>query len=288
VDDRGIPTVQWVRGNPAIAMINGSFPKDQTANLLQKFSQVSLVITVAGHLTEGLKGMGLSQVITIDNAIDLQCFRPGPKDTTLMKKLGIDRKDFVVLLPVNLHPRKRPFDLVESAKRALQEEPGLVFVCLGDGPLKHQLEESCRQHKIFQRFHFLGWVDYTRMPDYYRLADAVVVPSQSEGLARVYIETLASRRLLICSDIPASREAVSNGVTALLYPTGNTTELTSVLLRAARDSVLRGRISARGYCHSRSFDLERAISEYEGAFERLLELHTRRDGQPSFEVPKRE
>jgi glycosyltransferase involved in cell wall biosynthesis len=270
--DRKIPFVQWVRGNPAIAMINGTFPEDQTAKLLQKFSRASLIITAAHHLTKGLREMGLSQVITIDNAIDLNSFRPGPRDTGLMQQLEIDRKDCVVLLPVNLHPRKRPLDLVESAKWALREEPGLVFLCLGDGLLRQPMEESCRERNISHRFRFLGWADYSKMPSYFRLAELVVVPSQSEGLARVYMETLASRRLLICSDIPASREAVANRVTALLYPTGDTAKLTSLLLQAARNSTLRRRIAARGYHHSRTFDLKRAVSEYEGAFERLLAL----------------
>ena len=68
------------------------------------------------------------------------------------------------------------------------------------------------------RVRFAGWIDYARMPDYINLGDIVVMPSESEGLARVYLEAQACARVLVASDIPPAREVVTEGETGLLFP----------------------------------------------------------------------
>jgi len=51
------------------------------------------------------------------------------------------------------------------------------------------------------------------MPEYLNLADMVVMPSETEGLALVCLEAQACERVLIASDIPASREVIEEGST---------------------------------------------------------------------------
>ena len=48
------------------------------------------------------------------------------------------------------------------------------------------------------------------MPSYLNLADLVLLPSESEGLARIYLEAQACGKTLVCSDIPAAREVLTN------------------------------------------------------------------------------
>ena len=50
------------------------------------------------------------------------------------------------------------------------------------------MEDACRRMGIVERVRFVGWIDYDRMPDYLNLADIVVMPSEAETQARVYLE----------------------------------------------------------------------------------------------------
>jgi 1,2-diacylglycerol 3-alpha-glucosyltransferase len=83
--------------------------------------------------------------------------------------------------------------------------PRLLYIIVGDGPGRVQLEAQCRGKGIVDRFRFPGWIEHTRMPDYLRLADIVVMPSESEGQSLVYLEAQACGRVLLASRIEGAR-----------------------------------------------------------------------------------
>src|SRR5262245_57958895 len=100
------------------------------------------------------------------------------------------------------------------------------------------------------------------MPTYLAVADLVVMPSASEALARVYVETLASGRVLVASNIPAEREVVVDGETGLLFPCGDVAALTETILGIASDPLRRQRIGQRARQFARRHDLVPAIDAY--------------------------
>ena len=128
------------------------------------------------------------------------------------------------------------------------------------------MEARCAQLGIAGRFRFPGWLRNDRMPEYYSICDAVVMPSESEGRAMVYLETLASGRLLIASDIPASREVVQDAVTGLLFPVASPEALAERILMAAADPALREAIGRQG----RAAAEEHSLSAYGASIERTL------------------
>ena len=101
------------------------------------------------------------------------------------------------------------------------------------------------------------------MPRYMNLADLVVMPSEREGLSRVYLEAQACAKTLLASDIPGAREAVTHGETGLLFRRGDIDDLTEKTLLAAGDPALRARIGrqARQYVE-RHHDIDRAVDQY--------------------------
>jgi glycosyltransferase involved in cell wall biosynthesis len=237
--------VLFARGNPTNAILRGTYPREAAAHFLEQYRKVDLIITVADHMAEGLRRLGFRNVTTVPNALDVEQFAPRPRSGDLARALGIVAGDRVVMLVANLHRRKRPMDLVASAPLALRHEPRLLYVIVGDGELRPTIEARCREVGVAERFRFTGWVSYERVPEYMSLADLVVVPSEAEGLARVYIEAQACGRVLVASDIPAAREVVTDGETGLLFPIGDMDALAATVLRAAADPVLRIAIGQR-------------------------------------------
>ena len=155
-------------------------------------------------------------------------------------------------------------DIVGSAEQVLRHNPDVVYVIVGDGPSKAVMEECCRQRGILGNFRFVGWVEYTSMPAYLNLADIVVMPSEAEALALVYLEAQARGRLLLASDIPAARELVQDGQTGLLFRMGDVDDLAAQTLRAAGDADPRAAIGRRAREWVRTHhDLERTVAAYE-------------------------
>src|SRR5262249_12833044 len=116
------------------------------------------------------------------------------------------------------------------------------FLVVGDGPGRAELERACSERGIADMFRFTGWVEHDRIPAFIHAADVVAMPSAGEAQARVYLETQASGRTLIASDIAAAAEVIEDRETGLLFRTGDVSDLADRILIAARDPELRAKI----------------------------------------------
>ena len=202
------------------------------------------VISPGRHLADLVREHGVDRVTVIPTAVDIEQFAPRPKDPALLQALEIP--DAVVVTHVsNLKPVKRPMDLVESASAAIRRDGRLVYLIVGDGPLRGPMESACRDAGIQHRFRFVGWVDHAEIPAYLNLADMVVMPSEWEALARAYVETQACGRALVASDIRAAREVIVDGETGVLFRPGDVADLTEKILALAGAPERRPRSAGR-------------------------------------------
>lgn len=270
---RRIPCIFLARGHPLVNILHGTYPEDHARRALEHYRKFDLIVTPAAHMADGLVRLGFTNVKMIPNAIDLQQFSPRPKSPTLLRELAIRADDVVVLHASVLNPRKRAADVVASAERALGQHPTLVYVIVGDGPLRQAMEDTCRERRLLERFRFVGWVDYDRVPEYMNLADIVLMASETEGLARVYLEAQACARVLVASDIEPAREVIVDGDTGLLFPIGDIAVMTTRTLLAAGDPALRAEIGRKARERVRGHALEDAVSAYAGTFAEVVRQH---------------
>ena len=235
----GIPTVALVQGGITIRRILADDGDRLARHQLDRLRQVDVVVAIAGHLRRDLAPLALPRVVVIPNPVDLERFTPGPKPPALLDALRLDADQVVVSHFSNFKLAKRVSDIVESAGHVLAVEPDVVYLLVGDGPDRAPIESRCRALGLTERVRSVGWVDSAEMPAYLRLTDVVVMASESEGLPLIYLEAQASGRLLVASDIPATRELVSDGETGLIFPTGDVRGLAAMTRRAVQDRTLR-------------------------------------------------
>jgi len=258
-----IPSVQLIQGATTFGILKQTIPAEISNNLLEHFLKADLLIVVARHLKNNLIQLGLKNIKVIENAIDTEKFTPAPKNLLLLRELGIKDDSVVVVHISNLKPLKRPFDIVCAARQALKENPKLVFVIVGEGLLRFEMEEKCKSENIYERFRFVDWVEYNKMPDFIRLADIVVMPSEAEARALVYLETQACGRLLLASDIPAAKEVIVDQETGLLFRRGDVDDLTEKILFAANHPEFRTQIGIKARESVEEYSLSQLIYEYE-------------------------
>jgi glycosyltransferase involved in cell wall biosynthesis len=270
---RSLPCLQGIRGNTAIAMVNGSYPGELAGELLGHFREATLLVSVAQHMADGLERLGIPGVHVIPNSVDLTQFGATRSDPALRRELGARDDDVVVVHASNLKAAKRPLDLVRSAVRALARNPQLFYVVVGDGTHRSDMEVACREAGIAERFRFVGWVDYARMPAFLGIADVVVSSSQTEGLSRVYLEAQASGKPLLASDIPAAREVVVDGESGCLFRVGDVEDLARQTLRLAAEPALRRRLGARARERVRAHSLGAIVAAYAATLEECIRLH---------------
>jgi glycosyltransferase involved in cell wall biosynthesis len=271
-----LPSVMRIAGATTLGLLRKNYPEESIRLLLQQFRKVDRIYAPARHLVTALQQMGIPGVDHIPNALDLNQFSPGAKDVGLLRKLGAQDDEIIIGYVANLHSRKRPLDLVSAAELALKRNPKLLILVVGDGPLRQSMELACREKRILERFRFTGWIDYSLVPEYIKIADVLVMPSDGEGLARVYLETQACGRVLLASDIPPAREVITDGETGILFPLGDIRTLSDKIQLVADSPDMAAQIGGKARERVMSHSIEAATKAYEFALHGLISEHQTR------------
>lgn len=149
----------------------------------------------------------------LPNCVDLAKFTPGPKPGDLDRELGLDGRTVLMTFGrLASEERYKGFDeILELMPSLAQDIPDLVYLICGDGPDRGRLEAKSRYLGLTDRVIFTGFVEEERKPDYYRLADAYVMPSRGEGFGIVFLEALACGIPVLGSNVDGGREALLGG-----------------------------------------------------------------------------
>lgn len=267
----GIPTVALVRGNPTSAILAGVFPDDLRGAFFEQLARADRIVCVARHLLEGLERLGFAHASCIENAVDVERFAPRPRDHSLAARLGVETTDVVALHAAQIKPIKRPLDIVRSAAIALRHAPEMLWLIIGEGKSLGEATALANELGVAHRFRFVPFVDNDAMPSYLSCADLVLMPSEREGMSRVYLEALACGRALLASDIAGAREVVVHEETGLLHRKGDVEHLAELTVRAARDPALRDALGRRGRARVVArHDIRQAVDRYEAVLEEIV------------------
>jgi len=262
-DEFGLPLCLLLRGSPTAQILAGTFPSDRAQEYLRCFRSADLLISVARYLADGLERQhGIAGVRTIPNALDLDAFAPRPRSRDLATELGVPADAQIILVPANLISRKRPLDVLHAAARVIRAKPRALFLLAGAGAMRKEAEGLADQLGLAGHLRFLGWLSNARMPALYNLADLMVMTSEAEGMARAYLETMASGRPLIASDIPPARELVREGVTGLLFPVGDHAALAERILHLLDDPSQRRLMGEAARAAVANRGIEDAVAGY--------------------------
>lgn len=184
----------------------------QSASMIFSVSQLTL------DRFNRWSGMQSLPARILHNSIKPELYGVGPRDAVLSSQLGIAGKKVIMTLGrMAAQERYKGFDeVLEEMPSLLAEHPDLVYLAAGDGPDRARLEAKAVALDIADKVIFTGRVPEERKADYYRLADAYVMPSSGEGFGFVVIEALACGIPVVASLSDGTREALRNGELGIL------------------------------------------------------------------------
>lgn len=175
-------------------------------------AQAAGLLAVSEALARDMAAIGLPRdKITVHyTGLDHARFRPlgrKPSRTRLRQVLGVALPEGATLVATvgALIPRKGQQVVI----RALARLPAAHLALVGTGPERAALETLTREAGLAERVHFLGSLDHTLLPVVLSAADAMVLPSASEGLANAWVEALACGCPLVITDVGGAREVVT-------------------------------------------------------------------------------
>jgi glycosyltransferase involved in cell wall biosynthesis len=192
---------------------------------------------------------------------------PGDRDVRAARRaLGVPERARVVLFVGRLTAIKRTERLIELARELRDEIPDAVFVIVGDGPGRADLERAAAG---LTNVRFLGW--QSDMSRVYAASDLVVLTSDNEGMPVALIEAAMQGVPAVSTDVGAVRQVVEDGTSGILVAPGDAAALRAATLLMLRDDERRREMgeSARGRAR-RLFGEQRLVADYESLYERLV------------------
>jgi glycosyltransferase involved in cell wall biosynthesis len=130
---------------------------------------------------------------------------------------------------------------------------------VGDGPLRGELQALTTRLGVEDRVSFSGFANVSEMPKLLAGFDVVVVPSRLDRRTLVTIEAMAAGAAVVVSDATAvwgPGDLIEDGVTGLLYPSGDPAALAGQLRRLLSDRELLGRLQRDGKQRAAGFGPE--------------------------------
>ncbi len=149
----------------------------------------------------------------------------------------------------------------------------LKFLLVGEGPLRLELEQLVEALRIKDRVQFLGErFDITAI---LASLDMVVIPSASESMSNVALESMAAGVPVVATNVGGNPELLSDD-RGVLFPAGNETALCLSLERLLRDEGLRSWIGGRARRFAEAnFKAKYIVKQYEELYFEELQRGTR-------------
>ena len=171
---------------------------------------------------------------------------------------------------------------LRAAARLAEKFPSVEFLLIGDGPLRPELERQAAGLGLQGRVRFLG--DCRDIPAILASLDVSVVPSVSESLSNVMLESMAAGVPVVATAVGGNVELGGDG-RAQLVSLNNDEALAAGMEHVLADEELRRRMSHRARQFAlENFSVERIREQYCKLYSDIL-ASRRRSGTRRYSPP---
>jgi len=228
----GIPSVVMVGGSDVLLLARDSRRQECIRRVLQ---QADAVVAVSGDLADRVAALGVARrrVHVLRRGVDETLFSPGDRKAARLRlALPVDRR---LLLWVGRMVPVKGLDTLLAACELLRQRGQDFQLCLiGDGPLLASLEAEVRQRGLSDYVKFIGPIAHDQLGPWFQAADVTVLPSRSEGIPNVLLESLACGTPFVASSVGGIPEIADHAAARLVPP--NDPQQLAAALEAALDS----------------------------------------------------
>jgi glycosyltransferase involved in cell wall biosynthesis len=239
----GLPVVIMVIGSDVL--VAGRNPA-RRARIAEALRSADAVLAVSRDLAGHVAALGVdpNRLHVIHTGVDLRVFHPG--DQSLARsRVGIAAGSRVVLFVGNLLYSKGAGAFLEAIGGLRRRGVDGHGYLLGGGRDEARLRAQAHAADLDAHVTFVGRRSHEQLADWYRAADVVALPSQSEGIPNVLREATACGRPFVATAVGGIPEIADPEVDRLV-PLGDLEALVSalseVLGRPNDPAVLRSRI----------------------------------------------
>jgi glycosyltransferase involved in cell wall biosynthesis len=229
----------------ALAPFTGFKPRHRAALFLDRLIARRYVdhnIIVSDNLATTLqRELDPTKISVIPNGISVDHIASKLSVVEAKERLQIPGNALVIGAVARLEEVKRLDLFHHAATHIARELPDTRFVIAGTGSQEGYLKDLFGKSGLENRVHFVGHRDDAY--DVLRALDLLLITSDQEGLPMVLLESMALKVPVVSRAVGGIPEAIEDGQSGILVPSGDPRALAQACLLALRNPDLRRRLA---------------------------------------------
>jgi D-inositol-3-phosphate glycosyltransferase len=218
-------------------------------------------------------------VQVVSPGVDLYKFTPGAGRINSREELGIPASANVITFVGRIQPHKGPELLIRAASELLIHSPRLrkdLIVNIVGGSSGSNTSEVERLKELVNWLAISDVVKFSEpvlrseLPNWYRSADLVCVPSYSESFGLVALEAQACGTPVVASAVGGLRTAVADGISGVLVDGHDPRAWSSILARLLQEPQRRVLLSMGAVEHASHFGWDATARGTLDIYDRVL------------------
>lgn len=208
----------------------------------------SAITSNSPELLSDLEKIGIKnkRFETIIYGVNPDKFKPDKSKTdNLRKKFGIKKNKLVILAVGRLVAKKGFSYLLKAIPEVVKRYKSIVFLIIGEGDQRKELEEIAKKLKIEDYLKMPGWVDYNNLATCYNSGDIFILPSIRDEKGNLddqsvaVVEAMACSKPVIATAHPGYKIVIENGKNGFLIKEKDELEIADAVNKLIKNSRLR-------------------------------------------------
>lgn len=212
-------------------------------------------------------GVPAEKVVTIRNAIVGEDYAGRGRDRELLERLHLDGRSPIIGCIGRISPEKGQRILCDAFTEVRKRFPKACLVFVGKGPELEDLKS--RYGGDGEAIVFVG--HQVDVKSFVSVFDLHVLPSYTEGLPNVVLETGCMGVVTVGTAVGGTPECIIDGVTGLLVQPGRADELARAIMLVLGDENLKGELERNVMDFvMKEFDFRKRVEKMLGLYDELL------------------
>lgn len=208
----------------------------------------------------------------IHNGVRFERFAHDPGSADI-RKMYPGKK--ILLTVGGLWGRKGQDMVIRSLPQILKEHPDAIYMMVGDGNAKEDLQNLASELGVADAVVFAGRKSGDELVSYFHACDIYVhTPRMTdlkfEGFGIVYLEASACGKPIVATDSGGIRDAVLDGKTGLIAAPEDSTDIAQRVTHLLSDTILAAQLGTAGRTYAQQHNWPNIADQYMHLYKKAL------------------
>ena len=270
-----LPLVYYIHGEEVTAPSPGRLYGRMALPMLRRADRVAAVSSFTKGILVEEVGVPEERVEVVPNGVDLDQFRPAPKNPALVERYGLQGRRVLVTVGRQI-PRKGIDMTLRALPGIIAAHPDVHYLVVGEGASRGAFEGIAAEVGVQANVTFTGAVSEEELVDHFNLADLFVMANRTladgdtEGFGLVFLEANACGKAVIGGRAGGAVDAIDDGRSGLLVDGGRPDEIAAAICRVLGDPDLKRGMEEGGSAWANGFGWDQRAEQFRALCERAV------------------